>query len=138
MSSCEDNLRTSAQRWGERKIGEFSKQLEKGAGRPKKNSPHHAENFKANTLKEVGITSQVASRCEAMADIPKDVFEDYLHISPDLTACFVLSSPWSRIVRTRLTVSLEVPIISATFSADFTIGAVAPFFFPFFLLSTIS
>ena len=39
----------------ERRIGEFSKELPKGAGRPEKNSTHDGKNYSSDILRDAGI-----------------------------------------------------------------------------------
>lgn len=63
-----------------RKIGEISRDMETNAGRPfVYNSPSAGViKSKAQELKQAGISTQEASRCEKIAGIDEDEFEDVL------------------------------------------------------------
>ena len=66
-----------------RRIGEISKTLEKGTGRPsKKIIPGGGKNSKRDTLKAAGISTSAAQRCEKIADIPEKTFEDFTAGTP--------------------------------------------------------
>jgi len=60
-----------------RRMGEISRELATKAGRPSENSPYDRENSKAEVLGQAGITTQDASRAEAVAAIDEGVFEQY-------------------------------------------------------------
>jgi hypothetical protein len=59
-----------------RKIGEISKGLDKGKpGVKSELSRTTATQSKRDSLKEAGISKDVANRCEHIADIPEEEFE---------------------------------------------------------------
>lgn len=61
----------------ERRIGELTREMEKGtAGRPGKIVDNMSSISKHATLADVGLSSQDASRCEAIAAIPADEFDE--------------------------------------------------------------
>ena len=49
------------------RIGELSRKLETGAGRPSKIIPSSGKNLKADALKQAGISKNAAYRYEALA-----------------------------------------------------------------------
>jgi len=67
----------------ERRIGELTREMPKEkAGRPKNESNRGpiskgpSKSRKADALKDVGLSKQEASRCESIAAIPDEVFEE--------------------------------------------------------------
>lgn len=61
------------------RIGELSKGLEKGAGRPRDEiCPSSGKNFKRDALAKAGISPSAAHRCERLASIPPAKFERYI------------------------------------------------------------
>ena len=62
-------------------IGEISRELEKsasGPGRGNKSSPTAGKPFKKQTLATAGLTKSVAHRCEKIANIPEEKFEEVI------------------------------------------------------------
>src|SRR5262245_39848314 len=61
----------------ERRIGELSRGLDKGAGPGRGKTIREAtKSFKADALKTAGISKDQASKCEAIAAIPEQAFND--------------------------------------------------------------
>ena len=60
-----------------RRIGEISRQLDasKGGANPEATLPSGGKS-KKDTLNDAGLTTSVANRCEKVADIPEDKFEE--------------------------------------------------------------
>ena len=62
-----------------RRIGEISAPLDKGAGPGRgKTIPSGGKPFKTQPLKQAGLTTSVANRCEKIADIPEEKFESII------------------------------------------------------------
>lgn len=64
-----------------RRLGEMSKELEKGAGRPSKKIPLTNEKNskdKAAVLKNAGLTVPTANRYETLASVSEEKFEKYI------------------------------------------------------------
>ena len=58
------------------RIGELSRELETGAGRPSKIIPSVGKNLKATALKQAGIGKNAAYRYEALAEIMEEKGEE--------------------------------------------------------------
>lgn len=60
-----------------RRIGEISATIEKAAGRPNSSQPRE-ELSKAEELKNAGISTSEAHRCEKLAEVPEKEFLEYI------------------------------------------------------------
>jgi hypothetical protein len=92
LKACEIRLRA------ERRAGELLKDLQKAVGgRPSKTTPHAGESFsKSAQIERAGLTRKQAEKFEALAKVPKEIFDAELKHSPRPTTSGIIKARTAR------------------------------------------